>query len=184
MATDLTLTPSELSKFMDFVGYCWAEATDSNATARSVFPLFTFPQKQKSIWYHCTRMRWRSHAMSAMVLILQQCYPIGSMQNSSNGNWVSLTNFFFNLKIANTIVNHSGQKYFMDNRFGMLGSNLYGLFTLLADPKGLEVLDSTGRSSTPETAKKRYVSTIVHMLSWYEVELRPGSKYILENFDF
>ncbi|KAG4075523.1 hypothetical protein HA402_003348 [Bradysia odoriphaga] len=69
-----------------------------------------------------------------------------------------------------------GQKYFMDNRFGMLTSNLYGLFTLLADPKGLDVLDSTGRSSTPETAKNRYISTIVHMLSWYEDELRPDSK--------
>lgn len=69
-----------------------------------------------------------------------------------------------------------GQKYFMDNRFGMLTSNLYGLFTLLADPKGLDILDSTGKSSTPERAKKRYVSTIVHMLSWYEDDLRPGSK--------
>ncbi len=64
----------------------------------------------------------------------------------------------------------------MDNRFGMLTSNLYGLFALLADPKGLDILDSTGRSSTAETAKKRYISTIVHMLSWYEVDLQPDSK--------
>lgn len=52
-----------------------------------------------------------------------------------------------------------------------------GLITLLADPKGLDLLDSTGRSSTPDTAKKRYVSTIIHMLSWYEIDLRPDSKY-------
>lgn len=51
-----------------------------------------------------------------------------------------------------------------------------GLLTLLAEPKGLKVLSSTGRSSTPETARKRYVSTILHMLSWYETDLSPGSK--------
>ncbi|KAJ6633173.1 hypothetical protein Bhyg_16017 [Pseudolycoriella hygida] len=69
-----------------------------------------------------------------------------------------------------------GQKYFLDNRFGMLLSNLYGLYTLLADPKGLDVLDSTGKSSTADTAKKRYVSTIVNMLMWYKDDLHPNSK--------
>ncbi|XP_037044901.1 uncharacterized protein LOC119080606 [Bradysia coprophila] len=69
-----------------------------------------------------------------------------------------------------------GQKYFLENRFGILSSNLCGLLILLADPKGLDVLDSTKRSSTVETAKKRYVSTIMHTISWYEIDLRPGSK--------
>ncbi|KAG4077474.1 hypothetical protein HA402_002901 [Bradysia odoriphaga] len=69
-----------------------------------------------------------------------------------------------------------GQKYFLENRFGILSSNLCGLLILLADPKGLDVLDSTKRSSTIETAKKRYVSTIMHTLSWYESDLHPGSK--------
>lgn len=57
-----------------------------------------------------------------------------------------------------------------------MGSNICGLITLLAEPRGLKLLSATGRSSTPETAKKRYVSTIFHMLSWYELELTPESK--------
>ncbi|XP_058465843.1 uncharacterized protein LOC131439163 isoform X2 [Malaya genurostris] len=69
-----------------------------------------------------------------------------------------------------------GQKYFFDNRFGMMQSNFCGLVTLLCEPKGLIILHNTGRSSTPETARKRYLSTLVHMLSWYEMDLSPGSK--------
>lgn len=37
-------------------------------------------------------------------------------------------------------------------------------------------MNSTGASSTPETARKRYVQTMFHMLSWYENDLEPGSK--------
>lgn len=69
-----------------------------------------------------------------------------------------------------------GQKYFFDNRFGMMQSNFCGLVTLLCDPKGLTILHNTGRSSTSETARKRYISTTLHMLSWYEIDLSPGSK--------
>lgn len=68
----------------------------------------------------------------------------------------------------------------MDNRFGMLTSKMFGLLTLLADPKGLDILDSTKRSNTAETAKNRYVSTVVQMLLWYENDLRPDSKYVNE----
>jgi hypothetical protein len=56
-------------------------------------------------------------------------------------------------------------------------SNLFGLFSLLCEPRGLNLLDNTGRSSTSETARKRYASTTVHMLHWYQEELIPGSKY-------
>ncbi|XP_062544590.1 uncharacterized protein LOC134211594 [Armigeres subalbatus] len=69
-----------------------------------------------------------------------------------------------------------GQKYFLDNRFGMMQATYCGLVSLLCDPKGLTILHNTGRSSTPETARKRYISTTVHMLSWYEIDLSPGSK--------
>ncbi|XP_058831224.1 uncharacterized protein LOC131689887 isoform X2 [Topomyia yanbarensis] len=58
----------------------------------------------------------------------------------------------------------------------MMQSNFCGLITLLCEPKGLTVLNNTGRSSTPETARKRYISTILHMMSWYEIDLSPGSK--------
>uniref|UniRef100_A0A336LZD5 CSON008879 protein n=1 Tax=Culicoides sonorensis TaxID=179676 RepID=A0A336LZD5_CULSO len=69
-----------------------------------------------------------------------------------------------------------GQKYFHDNKFGIMNSNLFGLLSVLAEPKGLNILISTGRSSTPATARKRYVSTVFHMLSWYENDLVPNSK--------
>lgn len=38
------------------------------------------------------------------------------------------------------------------------------------------MLAGTGRSSTPDTARRRYVSTILHTVSWYEIDLSPGSK--------
>lgn len=69
-----------------------------------------------------------------------------------------------------------GQKYFFDNRSGIMLSNLYGLFSLICEPGGAKLLDRTQQSSTPETAKKRYISTSLNMLSWYEEELKPGSK--------
>jgi len=69
-----------------------------------------------------------------------------------------------------------GQEYFKQNRFGILTSNLFGLLSVIAEPKGLRILASTGRSSTTETARKRYVQTMFHMISWYESELVPGSK--------
>jgi hypothetical protein len=65
----------------------------------------------------------------------------------------------------------------MDNRSGVMVSNLYGLFSLISEPGGAKLLDRTGMSSTPETAKKRYASTTVVLMSWYQDELKPGSKY-------
>lgn len=53
---------------------------------------------------------------------------------------------------------------------------LYGLFCILADPKDLKLLDSTGRSSTKKEARKRYMSTIGHVLCWYKYDLKPESR--------
>lgn len=50
-----------------------------------------------------------------------------------------------------------GQRYFFDNRFGMMTSNLYGLFSLLCDPRGAQFLDRTGKSSDKISAKKRKI---------------------------
>lgn len=52
---------------------------------------------------------------------------------------------------------------------------MYGLLTLLAEPRGLQMLASTGRSSTAETARTRYVSTVLHVQRWYKLDLAPGS---------
>lgn len=40
----------------------------------------------------------------------------------------------------------------------------------------MKILNSTGGSSTPEAARKRAVRTMFHMITWYESELKPGSK--------
>ncbi|XP_052897669.1 uncharacterized protein LOC128304515 [Anopheles moucheti] len=69
-----------------------------------------------------------------------------------------------------------GQKFYSDNRFGILQANFCSLLVLLADPKGLRILEHTNKSSTTETARKRYISTFLHMSDWYECELVPGSK--------
>ncbi|XP_053673436.1 uncharacterized protein LOC128723697 [Anopheles nili] len=69
-----------------------------------------------------------------------------------------------------------GQKFYNDNRFGILQANFCSLLVLLADPKGLRILEHTGKSSTMETARKRYVSTFIHLSDWYESDLVPGSR--------
>uniref|UniRef100_A0A182WKY0 DUF2236 domain-containing protein n=1 Tax=Anopheles minimus TaxID=112268 RepID=A0A182WKY0_9DIPT len=69
-----------------------------------------------------------------------------------------------------------GQKFYNDNRFGILQANFCGLMVLLADPKGLRILEHTNKSSTTESARKRYISTFMHMNDWYECDLVPGSR--------
>lgn len=71
-----------------------------------------------------------------------------------------------------------GREYFMKNRFGILNTNLCGLILLLSIPKGLALLRATKQSSTPETARKRYLDTIMHTMSWYEFQLKNDSKFV------
>uniref|UniRef100_A0A182FHW7 DUF2236 domain-containing protein n=1 Tax=Anopheles albimanus TaxID=7167 RepID=A0A182FHW7_ANOAL len=68
-----------------------------------------------------------------------------------------------------------GQRFYKDNRFGILQASFCSLLVLLADPKGLRILEHTGKSNTMETARKRYVSTLKHLSDWYECDLEPGS---------
>ncbi|KAL7040610.1 hypothetical protein ACKWTF_000460 [Chironomus riparius] len=67
-----------------------------------------------------------------------------------------------------------GQKYFMNNRFGIMQSNMYGLFSLICEPNGAKLLDKTNHSSTANLARKRYADTTLHMLSWCTDPLKPG----------
>lgn len=69
-----------------------------------------------------------------------------------------------------------GREYFMKNRFGILSTNLCGLILLLAIPKGLAILRATNKSNSVETARQRYLDTIMHTLSWYEVQLKNDSR--------
>jgi hypothetical protein len=78
-----------------------------------------------------------------------------------------------------------GQRYFQHNFFTMFAAKLCGLLALLAVPSIVRVLSLTKQSGTPSTAFKRYLSTLDHMLSWYEGDLlEPTSKYVKRSFAF
>uniref|UniRef100_A0A1Q3FB47 Putative conserved plasma membrane protein n=1 Tax=Culex tarsalis TaxID=7177 RepID=A0A1Q3FB47_CULTA len=69
-----------------------------------------------------------------------------------------------------------GQQYYNNNRPGIVTGALCGLISVLAIPSILDVLIFTRRSSSPMTAYRRYVLTILHTTNWYDEELKPGSK--------
>ncbi|XP_050353217.1 uncharacterized protein LOC126775380 isoform X2 [Nymphalis io] len=52
---------------------------------------------------------------------------------------------------------------------------LLGLVAVFAIPSILRVLVSSRRSNSTYTAYKRYLSTLLHTVSWFENELKPGS---------
>ncbi|XP_066262314.1 uncharacterized protein [Euwallacea similis] len=68
-----------------------------------------------------------------------------------------------------------GQVFFYQNLFGMCLGNLLGLMADLSCQTGLAVLIMTKMSSSDYSAYKRYVSTLFHMLIWYDSEFKSGS---------
>jgi hypothetical protein len=71
-----------------------------------------------------------------------------------------------------------GQQYFRNNYFALFVAKLCGLLTILAIPSILRVLKLTRQSSEPLAAFRRYVTTLTHMLQWYEGDLlEPTSRY-------
>lgn len=92
--------------------------------------------------------------------------PIGSYDEGSTGPPAWFDENQFNL----------GREYFINNRLGMLNANLMGLIIVLSLPRPLALVRSTNQSNTAETARQRYVNTIIHTLKWYEVPLKNESK--------
>lgn len=72
----------------------------------------------------------------------------------------------------------SAQKFHDDNLFSVFAGKLCGLLAVLSVPSILKILIHTKASSTPYTAYKRYIETIFHTLTWYEYEMKPGSRYL------
>lgn len=68
------------------------------------------------------------------------------------------------------------QRYYHANIFGMFSGMLIGLLAVLAVPSILRVLSFTKGSSTPMTAYRRYLQTIFHVMSWYDEDLKPGTR--------
>ncbi|XP_030759158.1 uncharacterized protein LOC115884641 isoform X2 [Sitophilus oryzae] len=69
-----------------------------------------------------------------------------------------------------------GQKFFHKHIFGMFLGNLLGLMAGLSIQSSLAVLIMTKMSGSDYTAYKRYVSTILHMMIWYDSDFKPGSR--------
>jgi len=60
---------------------------------------------------------------------------------------------------------------------GILVAHIASLTLLVYSPQVLKPLIFTGKSETPEKSYRRYVSTSVHVLSWYRGDIwKPGSK--------
>lgn len=74
------------------------------------------------------------------------------------------------------IFKYSGQKYYADNRLGLSSSTFYGFLCLLSEPKGLVKIMHTKHSETNESARKRYISTILHFRTWFTGDLQKGSE--------
>lgn len=68
-----------------------------------------------------------------------------------------------------------GRNFYMDNCFALSSSMLMGLVAVFAVPSILKVLVGSRRSSSVYTAYKRYLSTLLHTISWFEYELKPGT---------
>ncbi|XP_045770799.1 uncharacterized protein LOC123871201 [Maniola jurtina] len=70
---------------------------------------------------------------------------------------------------------NKARRFFWDNCFQMTSSMLLGLVAVFAIPSILRVLISSHRSNTTYTAYRRYLSTLLHTVSWFENDLIPGS---------
>lgn len=68
-----------------------------------------------------------------------------------------------------------GREFYQEFAYSLSSSMLLGLMAVLSVPSILRVLVSSHRSSSVYTAYKRYVSTLLHTVSWFEHELKPGS---------
>ncbi|OWR55022.1 hypothetical protein KGM_207067 [Danaus plexippus plexippus] len=71
---------------------------------------------------------------------------------------------------------NKARRFYWNNCYMLSSSMLNGLVAVFAIPSILQVLIGTKRSNSPYTAYKRYLSTLLHTLSWFEHELKPGSR--------
>ncbi|CAH2266209.1 jg17798 [Pararge aegeria aegeria] len=71
---------------------------------------------------------------------------------------------------------NKARRFYWDNCFQLTSSMLLGLVAVFAIPSILRVLISSRRSNSTYTAYRRYLSTLLHTVSWFEHDLTPGSK--------
>ncbi|XP_075983454.1 uncharacterized protein LOC142981426 [Anticarsia gemmatalis] len=69
-----------------------------------------------------------------------------------------------------------GRDFYFENCFALTSSMMMGLITVFAIPSILRVLIGSRRSNSTYTAYRRYLSTVLHTVTWFEHDLKPGSK--------
>ncbi|XP_028172961.1 uncharacterized protein LOC114361931 [Ostrinia furnacalis] len=69
-----------------------------------------------------------------------------------------------------------GRRFYWDHSYSFSTSMLLGLVAVFAVPSILRILVSTRRSNSTYTAYKRYLSTLLHTITWFENDLKPGSR--------
>ncbi|XP_069356858.1 uncharacterized protein [Maniola hyperantus] len=67
------------------------------------------------------------------------------------------------------------RRFYWEQCFQFTLSMILGLVAVLAVPSILQILISSRRSNSIFTAYRRYVSTLLHTVSWFEHDLKPGS---------
>ncbi|KAL1396291.1 hypothetical protein pipiens_010626 [Culex pipiens pipiens] len=72
---------------------------------------------------------------------------------------------------------YAAQAFYKRNAYVVTLSVLYGLIAVMAVPSVLNVLMFTKKSSTPFTAYRRYLLTILHFTIWYRDPLAPGTRF-------
>lgn len=75
------------------------------------------------------------------------------------------------------IIKIRAQAFYKRNAYAITLSVLYGLIAVMAVPSVLNVLMFTKKSSTPSTAYRRYLLTILHFTIWYRDPLAPGTRF-------
>ncbi|KAJ0173010.1 hypothetical protein K1T71_011186 [Dendrolimus kikuchii] len=70
---------------------------------------------------------------------------------------------------------NQGRRFFNDFSFSFPTSMMMGLVAVFAIPSILKILVGSKRSSSVFTSYRRYLSTLLHTLSWFDHELKPGS---------
>ncbi|XP_013142974.1 PREDICTED: uncharacterized protein LOC106106850 isoform X2 [Papilio polytes] len=70
---------------------------------------------------------------------------------------------------------NQARRFYWHNCYGLTLAMLLGLVNVLAVPSILKILLGARRSNDVYPAFKRYLSTFLHAVSWFETDLKPGS---------
>ncbi|CAH2093949.1 unnamed protein product [Euphydryas editha] len=70
---------------------------------------------------------------------------------------------------------NKARQFYWNNAFQFSTSMVLGLVAVFSVPSMLRIVVGSRRSSSTYTAYKRYLSTLLHIASWFENELKPGS---------